>query len=112
MKVGRGDSVTNNCSSSLAIFATPVRGFACCQNITAPFDSPHTQRNLRAPPAQKRFAYFIVPGGRIELPWIAPHDFESCASTNSAIPAYYLIVSKNALPLPLFKNISRFLALL
>ena len=29
-----------------------------------------------------------VPGGRIELPWIAPHDFESCASTNSAIPAY------------------------
>ena len=31
--------------------------------------------------------FFMVPGGRIELPWIAPHDFESCASTNSAIPA-------------------------
>src|SRR3989344_2188167 len=30
----------------------------------------------------------MVPGGRIELPWITPHDFESCASTNSAIPAY------------------------
>ncbi len=29
----------------------------------------------------------MVPGGRIELPWITPHDFESCASTNSAIPA-------------------------
>ena len=20
----------------------------------------------------------LVPGGRVELPWIAPHDFESC----------------------------------
>src|SRR3989344_2385780 len=29
----------------------------------------------------------LVPGERIELSWIAPHDFESCASTNSAIPA-------------------------
>ena len=36
---------------------------------------------------KKMSDFFIVPGGRIELPWIAPHDFESCASTNSAIPA-------------------------
>ena len=34
---------------------------------------------------------FVVPGGRIELPWITPHDFESCASTNSAIPAIYIV---------------------
>ena len=36
---------------------------------------------------------FVVPGGRIELPWITPHDFESCASTNSAIPANISIPS-------------------
>ena len=29
----------------------------------------------------------MVPGERIELSWITPHDFESCASANSAIPA-------------------------
>jgi ParB family chromosome partitioning protein len=28
-----------------------------------------------------------VPGGRLELPWVAPNDFESFAYTNSAIPA-------------------------
>ncbi len=31
--------------------------------------------------------FVFVPGERIELSWITPHDFESCASTNSAIPA-------------------------
>lgn len=30
---------------------------------------------------------FLVPGERIELSWVAPNDFESFASTNSAIPA-------------------------
>jgi hypothetical protein len=29
----------------------------------------------------------LVPKERIELSWIAPHDFESCASTNSATSA-------------------------
>ena len=33
--------------------------------------------------------FFFVPRERIELSWIAPHDFESCASTNSAIEARY-----------------------
>ncbi len=45
----------------------------------------------------------LVPGGRIELPWIAPHDFESCASTNSAIPAFH-IVYKNRAQNQLIKN--------
>ena len=31
--------------------------------------------------------YSTVPGERIELSCLATHDFESCASTNSAIPA-------------------------
>ncbi len=29
----------------------------------------------------------MVPEERIELSWVAPHDFESCASANSATPA-------------------------
>ncbi len=33
-----------------------------------------------------------MPGERIELSWITPHDFESCASTNSAIPALVRLV--------------------
>jgi len=28
-----------------------------------------------------------VPEERLELSWVAPHDFESCAYTNSATPA-------------------------
>ena len=36
----------------------------------------------------------IVPGERIELSWITPYDFESYASTNSAIPACYSILQE------------------
>src|SRR3989338_7337796 len=31
----------------------------------------------------------VVPGERIELSSLSAHDFESCASTNSATAAYY-----------------------
>ena len=36
--------------------------------------------------------FLSMPGERIELSWISPHDFESCASTNSAIPAFTRLV--------------------
>ena len=40
------------------------------------------------------FSFKLVPGERIELSWVTPHDFESCASTNSATRAcnikYYI----------------------
>ena len=29
----------------------------------------------------------FVPEERLELSWVSPHDFESCAYTNSATPA-------------------------
>lgn len=34
-------------------------------------------------------AGLFVPRERIELSWIAPHDFESCASASSAIEARF-----------------------
>ncbi len=38
--------------------------------------------------------FLIVPGERIELSWITPRDFESRASTNSAIPAIGAVYGK------------------
>lgn len=38
---------------------------------------------------------YFVPEERIELSPLARHDFESCASTNSATPAYTWIVYQN-----------------
>ncbi len=35
--------------------------------------------------------FLSVPRGRIELPLPKEHDFESCASTNSATSAYILL---------------------
>ena len=38
---------------------------------------------------RKNFAYILVGEERIELSLLAKHDFESCASTNSAIRPKY-----------------------
>ena len=38
----------------------------------------------------QRFYVLHVPRERIELSWITPHDFESCASANSATAANHL----------------------
>ncbi len=54
-----------------------------------------------------------MPRERIELSWITPHDFESCASANSATAAFYnLTESRNIIlsvlfPLVDFKYASR-----
>ena len=36
-----------------------------------------------ATPRDERSEFYGVPKGRLELPWLAPHDFESCVYTNS-----------------------------
>ena len=36
---------------------------------------------------KKPLSSVLVPEERLELSWVSPHDFESCAYTNSATPA-------------------------
>ena len=73
-------------SPSLENFRDPASRFrVATRNIAPAFDSPSTH-DAQASCSVYRYVT-CVPGGRIELPWITPHDFESCASTNSAIPA-------------------------
>ena|SRR3989344_8215287 len=52
-----------------------------------PENSVRFGRLARAKPARGIDFSYVVPEGRVELPSLATHDFESCAYTNSATPA-------------------------
>ena len=57
-------------------------------NGTPPsFDSLYPYRHNEKHYLDGSIFHYVVPRERIELSWVAPHDFESCASTNSATTA-------------------------
>ena len=67
---------------------------SCCSSHAPAFDSSLLVAMMLRSDCPRQSSRIIVPGGRIELPWITPHDFESCASTNSAIPAPTTVYKK------------------
>ena len=83
-------------------WARPPRSHDCYHGARSGVRFSRANLNRFASHQSLRF----VPGGRIELPWIAPHDFESCASTNSAIPACSSVF-KNSFPAPDLRYFSR-----
>ena len=93
-----GESVTNKFPDGnfsrprLAVFAFRSALLRSNKNIAPPFDSPRNKSSFVALPRLNSASLHLVPGGRIELPPLARHDFESCASTNSAIPAIFFIL--------------------
>ncbi len=62
-------------------------------NMSPLFKSPLKANRLAFSPAQNKNpnGFHFVPEGRLELPSLARHDFESCVYTNSTTPAVYKV---------------------
>lgn len=69
------------------IFATPARGLAYWLGTRSAFRVPLPAINKVAEYVRIRLVYLSVPEVGLEPTNLAVHDFESCAYTNSAIPA-------------------------